>query len=141
MICFLVHGRIKFFGDLQTVSGSAFLPQLPKLYMRMDPKSLQRHLSERRTSLFNPGWQKSRGNHPWSQFSAAAFTSLSEENLIPYKFLVPRLGADSGLYRGWLQTSHLKFRSNSSVVEAEWEDDTIAQHAKAFASDNFTMAQ
>ncbi|GBN00211.1 hypothetical protein AVEN_213896-1 [Araneus ventricosus] len=38
-----------------------------------------KHLSERRTNLFNPAWKKSCPC-PLSQFSAAAFTSLSEGN-------------------------------------------------------------
>ncbi|GBN02251.1 hypothetical protein AVEN_116434-1 [Araneus ventricosus] len=44
--------------------------------------NLSRHLSERRTNLFSPAWQKSRPV-PLSQFSATVFTSLSEDNLAP----------------------------------------------------------
>ncbi|GBM49771.1 hypothetical protein AVEN_60501-1 [Araneus ventricosus] len=37
---------------------------------------------------------------PLSQFSAAIFTSRFEENLVPDKYLEPRLGAKSRLYGG-----------------------------------------
>ncbi|GBM04664.1 hypothetical protein AVEN_75615-2-1, partial [Araneus ventricosus] len=78
------------------------------------------HLSERRANLFNPERSKSRPL-PLSQFSAAVFTSLFEENLVPDKCSEPRLGAKSGLYGGgWLQTSHLNSCSYSCVLLAVW---------------------
>ncbi|GBM16657.1 hypothetical protein AVEN_88984-1 [Araneus ventricosus] len=46
--------------------------------------NLFRHSSERRTDAFKPAWQKSRPC-PLSRFSTPLFTSLSEENFVPYK--------------------------------------------------------
>ncbi|GBO25377.1 hypothetical protein AVEN_92842-1, partial [Araneus ventricosus] len=94
---------------------------------------------------FNQAWQKS---HPClsSQFSGAVFTSLFKDNLVPDKCLEPRLGAKSRLYRGValdflleLLQQFLSFASNMGIVMLA--DDTITQHARAFASDGFTMAQ
>ncbi|GBN79619.1 hypothetical protein AVEN_160626-1 [Araneus ventricosus] len=75
--------------ELRGVLADHFSTQSPNLF----------RLSERRTKLFNPAWQKSRPC-PLSQFSAAVFTSLPEENLVPDKCLEPRLDAKSGLYGG-----------------------------------------
>ncbi|GBN83200.1 hypothetical protein AVEN_114519-1 [Araneus ventricosus] len=77
------------------------------------------------------------------------FTFLSEDNLVPDKCLEPRLGSKSGLYGGlWLQTSKLQlellnqflsFASGMGV--AMQENDTLTQHARAFAPDGLTMAK
>ncbi|GBL75338.1 hypothetical protein AVEN_194546-1 [Araneus ventricosus] len=79
-------------------------------------------------------------------FYAAVFTSLSEENLILDKCLEPRLDAKSGLYRRVapdfpLQLLQQFFSFASSMAIVIQEDDTIAQHAKAFVSDGFTITQ
>ncbi|GBM89167.1 hypothetical protein AVEN_157756-1 [Araneus ventricosus] len=76
--------------------------------------------------------------------SAAVFTSLFEENLVPDKCLEPRLGANlecmeeyGNMARDFpleLLQQFLSFASNMG------EDDTITRHARAFASDAFTMA-
>ncbi|GBO36781.1 hypothetical protein AVEN_253279-1, partial [Araneus ventricosus] len=76
--------------------------------------------------------------------SAAVFTSLSEENLALSKCLEYRLGDRSGLYGApdfplELLQRFLSFASSMGIVMQE--DDTITQHARAFASDGFTMAQ
>ncbi|GBN03147.1 hypothetical protein AVEN_78165-1 [Araneus ventricosus] len=70
---------------------------------------------------------------------------LGNEILVPDKCLEPRLGTKSGLYAGapdflleLLQQS-LSFASSMGIVIQE--DDNITQHARAFASDGFTMAQ
>ncbi|GBM58133.1 hypothetical protein AVEN_125019-1 [Araneus ventricosus] len=78
----------------------------------------QPQISSDSTNLLNPAWLISRPC-PLSQFSAAVFTSLFEENLFPDKCMEPRLGAKSGLY-GWLQTSHLNIRSNFWVLGTVW---------------------
>ncbi|GBO20559.1 hypothetical protein AVEN_250930-1, partial [Araneus ventricosus] len=77
------------------------------------------HLSGCRRNLFNLAWQKSRPC-PLSQFSAAVFTSLSYDNLVPDKCLEPRFGAKSGLYGGWLETSHLNLCNNSRILRTIW---------------------
>ncbi|GBM53844.1 hypothetical protein AVEN_261230-1 [Araneus ventricosus] len=68
-------------------------------------------------------------------------------NLVPDKCLEPRLDAKSGLWGVGvapdfpleLSQQFLSFASSMGIVMQE--DDTITQHARAFASDNFTMAQ
>ncbi|GBN08770.1 hypothetical protein AVEN_141859-1 [Araneus ventricosus] len=104
------------------------------------PPIPERNLSEHRTNLFKAAGQKSR-----PQFSAAVFTSLSEENIVPDKCLKPILGAKSGLYGMTADFSleilqqFFSFESSMGVVMKE--DDTITQHARAFVSDGFTMPQ
>ncbi|GBN34768.1 hypothetical protein AVEN_209526-1 [Araneus ventricosus] len=80
-----------------------------------------------------------------NQFSTTIFTSLSEENPVPDKCLEPRLGAESGLQGVTpdfpLELSQQFLSFASSVGISTQEDETITQHARAFASVNFTMAQ
>ncbi|GBN79296.1 hypothetical protein AVEN_125136-1 [Araneus ventricosus] len=81
---------------------------------------------------------------PLHHLSSTASTSFFEGNLVTYKFLGTQIGCRIWAIRGWLQTSHLIFRSNSRVLRAVLsivmqEDDTITQHARAFASDNFKI--
>ncbi|GBO37582.1 hypothetical protein AVEN_170124-1 [Araneus ventricosus] len=88
--------------------------------------------------------QEEEISHPL--FSAAVFTSMFEENLVPEKCLEPRdwvpnqdcleVAPDFPLE---LLQQLLSFPNSMSVVMQE--DDTITQHARAFASDNFTMPQ
>ncbi|GBL92683.1 hypothetical protein AVEN_119082-1 [Araneus ventricosus] len=82
---------------------------------------------------------------PSSQFSRIVFTSHSEENLDPDKYLEPRLGAESEMlgvapnFPLELLQQLLSFASGMGIVMQE--DDTITQYARAFTSDNFMMAQ
>ncbi|GBM93730.1 hypothetical protein AVEN_163464-1 [Araneus ventricosus] len=135
---FALHGKTSNKYIIFDKEGSTILHTILKYI------TLFRPLSERRTNLFNPAWQKSN-SYPLSQFSAAVFKSFSEENLVPYKYLEPRLGAGLGC-RGVapdfpleLSQQFLSFASSMGI--AMQEDDAITQHARAFASDGFMMAQ
>ncbi|GBM39144.1 hypothetical protein AVEN_59860-1 [Araneus ventricosus] len=110
-------------------------------------QQLLRHSSERWTNLFNLAWVKSRPS-PLSQVSAAVFTSPFEENLVQEKYLEPGLGAKSGLYGRVasdfpleLSQQFLNFASSMEPGIDMQKDDAITQHARAFASNGFTMAQ
>ncbi|GBM46402.1 hypothetical protein AVEN_73877-1 [Araneus ventricosus] len=82
---------------------------------------------------------------PLNQFSASVSTSLFKENLVPDKCLKLRLGAKSGLkgrvvpdFPLELLQQFLSFASNMVIGTQE---DGLTQHARAFPSDSFTVAQ
>ncbi|GBO35332.1 hypothetical protein AVEN_85792-1 [Araneus ventricosus] len=104
---------------------------------------LQR-LSERRTNLFNPAWQKSR-----PVYCASSRQLFSRHSLKRTVFQinvwnpdwVPNLGC-SGVAPEFpleLLQQFLSFASSMGIVKQE--DGTITQHAKSFVSENFTMAR
>ncbi|GBL76354.1 hypothetical protein AVEN_217147-1 [Araneus ventricosus] len=99
-------------------------------------RNLFRHLSESSTNLFNPVCYKSRPC-PLSQFLATVFTSLSEEN----QDWVTNLGCigEAPDFPHELLQLFLSFASSMGIVMQE--DEIITQHARAFMSDYFTMAQ
>ncbi|GBM17674.1 hypothetical protein AVEN_202834-1 [Araneus ventricosus] len=82
---------------------------------------------------------------PLSRFSTTVFISLSEENRVTDKCLEPRLGTESGqkemvrVFPRELSQQCLSFEKSMGIVMQD--DDTITQLIRAFASDNFKMAQ
>ncbi|GBM81952.1 hypothetical protein AVEN_4102-1 [Araneus ventricosus] len=94
-----------------------------------------------------PSWLTWLGrNHvpAQSQFSVAAFTSFSEEMLIIF-WNRDWMGAKFGLYGRSAPDFPLEllkqFLSFASSMGIAMQEHTITQHARAFASDGFTMAQ
>ncbi|GBM85738.1 hypothetical protein AVEN_232235-1 [Araneus ventricosus] len=78
---------------------------------------------------------------PLRHLSSTVSTSFFEDNLATDKLFGTQIGCRIWAIRGWI---HLIFRSNSRVLRAVLsivmqEDDTINQHARAFASDNFKI--
>ncbi|GBO41633.1 hypothetical protein AVEN_169180-1 [Araneus ventricosus] len=84
--------------------------------------------------MFSPAWWKSHPC-PLSQFLATVF-ALFEENLVPLGYMGDGVSPDFPLE---LLRQFLSFATSMDI--AMHEDDTITQHARAFASDGFTMAQ
>ncbi|GBM33217.1 hypothetical protein AVEN_28210-1 [Araneus ventricosus] len=100
------------------------------------------HLSERRTNLFHPAWQKSRPVQPvldWL-FSHQSLKKTLFQISAWNPDWVPNLGCREMAPDFPLELSQLFLSFASSMDIAMQEDDTITQYARAFTSDNFTMS-
>ncbi|GBN14246.1 hypothetical protein AVEN_59395-1 [Araneus ventricosus] len=113
--------------ELRGILADHFSTQSPNLF---------RSFSERRT---DSGLAEIT-SCSWNQFSAAVFTSLSEKKIVPDKWIRVRSNLVTPDFPLELSQQFLNFASSMGIMRQE-EDGAITQHARASASDNFTMTQ